>query len=105
MNKRRRHGAKRRRNFPRTFVNAYAVDLAYGGREEGGWYYDVGDPLASVRVRTEAGIERVRERLRVQFADVQGRYDRRQSIGGPDVEVYVQRQPAAPFPSSRPYYE
>jgi hypothetical protein len=105
MNKRRRHGAKRRRQFPPTYVNAYAVDQAYGGREEGGWYYDVGEALASVRVRTRAGIERVRERLRAQFADVQSEYNRYQSIGGPDLEVYVEDGPAADYPAYRPHYE
>jgi hypothetical protein len=103
MNKRRRHGAKRRRNFPRTFVNAYAVDLAYGGREEGGWYYDVDPSRLSAceprpierSTRTPAGA--VRRRARAGITAV------RASAAG--CGGYVQRQPAAPFPSSRPYYE
>jgi len=26
------------------YVNAYRVSRAYGGPEEGGWWYDVGEP-------------------------------------------------------------
>ena len=27
------------------YVNTYMIDRAYGGREEGGWWYDAGHPL------------------------------------------------------------
>jgi len=32
----------------RVYVNAYLTDRRYGGPEEGGWWYDTGEPLASV---------------------------------------------------------
>lgn len=35
------------------YINAYAVVRAYGGREEGGWYYDVGEPIASIPIPTQ----------------------------------------------------
>jgi hypothetical protein len=34
----------------RLFVNVYLVSRVYGGPEEGGWWYDSGEPLASVPV-------------------------------------------------------
>ena len=34
----------------RVYVNAYEVTREYGGPEEGGWYYDAGEPMASVPV-------------------------------------------------------
>jgi hypothetical protein len=37
----------------RFYVNAYAVTRNYGGPEEGGWYYNAGEPLASVPIRAE----------------------------------------------------
>jgi hypothetical protein len=35
------------------YVNAYIISLGYGGPEEGGWWYDVYAPLASIRVSNE----------------------------------------------------
>lgn len=34
------------------WVNAYEIDRAYGGPEEGGWWYNTREPLNSVKVRT-----------------------------------------------------
>lgn len=36
--------------FPRVYLNAYAVSRCYGGPEEGGWWYDDREPLASLPV-------------------------------------------------------
>jgi hypothetical protein len=33
------------------FINTYEVVLAFGGREEGGWWYEVRTPLSSKRIR------------------------------------------------------
>lgn len=33
------------------YVNAYSITRHFGGREEGGWYYDSFFPLASIPVR------------------------------------------------------
>jgi hypothetical protein len=30
------------------YANAYLTDRMYGGPEEGGWYYDVGEPVMSL---------------------------------------------------------
>lgn len=35
------------------YVNVHAVTRHYGGPEEGGWWYDAGQPLASVPVEAE----------------------------------------------------
>lgn len=32
------------------YVNVYRVTRHYGGPEEGGWWYDAGEPLASVPI-------------------------------------------------------
>lgn len=37
----------------RLYVNAYAVTRHYGGPEEGGWWYNAGQPLASVPIRAK----------------------------------------------------
>ena len=35
---------------PIMYVNVYRIARCYGGPEEGGWYYDVGEPVASIPV-------------------------------------------------------
>lgn len=35
------------------WVGAYRVGLAYGGREEGGWWHEVWEPLASAMIRPD----------------------------------------------------
>ena len=35
------------------FLNAYNENRFYGGSEEGGWWYDTGEPVASVPIRSE----------------------------------------------------
>jgi hypothetical protein len=35
------------------YVNVYLVGRMYGGREEGGWYYDVGTPMAAIPVPSQ----------------------------------------------------
>ena len=36
----------------RTYVNVYAITRHYGGPEEGGWWYNTGEPIES-RVATD----------------------------------------------------
>lgn len=36
------------------YLNVYAVTRHYGGPEEGGWWYNVGTPLASVPIKAES---------------------------------------------------
>jgi hypothetical protein len=35
------------------YVNVHCVSQQYGGPEEGGWYYDVGEPIASIPVKSK----------------------------------------------------
>lgn len=92
---------------PIVFVNAYLVDRLYGGPEEGGWWYDSGEPLAAVPVdrSDEAAIESWRAKLTTMFSDRAGSRGRGSVIGGPDLEVYIEDHVAAYFPAERPYYE
>jgi hypothetical protein len=52
------------------YVNAYIVTRHYGGPEEGGWWFNAGEPLASVPVSDNGDPEVIREDLRVKFADL-----------------------------------
>jgi hypothetical protein len=89
------------------YVNAYRVSRHYGGPEEGGWWYDSGEPLASVPLEldsTQETIQTVRDRLTalLGWTDSRNRYS---VLGGDDFEIYVQSEPAAHFPDGRPHYE
>ena len=107
------------------YVNIYEVDRAYGGSEEGGWWYDTGTPCnspygkASFKCWTRKQAEALRDRMRQEieqpdtYVDSKGwgfgklvpHIDRNSMIGGPDIEVYIERWPAAAFPTHRPHYE
>jgi hypothetical protein len=90
------------------FVNAHAVDRNYGGPEEGGWWYDSGEPLASVPVTTEDEAATVEDRLRAilgpEFEQPHGR-NRFSVIGGADLQVTVSLEMARAWPDRRPHYE
>ena len=103
-------------------VAAYDVGRAYGGPEEGGWWYDVGSHVRtlSVHAREEEAYERCRRLNRSLNggADAQG-FKLPPSIG-PNVgrsdpssvacngwiqaEVHEDHAPAG-YPDARPHYE
>jgi hypothetical protein len=85
------------------YVNAYAVTQLYGGPEEGGWWYDYGDPLASVPVQTREEAIRVLKRLRAVL-DYE-RTERPKHQGGIEINVCVSDDIAARYPEVRPHYE
>lgn len=88
------------------YLNAYSVNRFYGGHQEGGWWYDAGDPIASVPLREEdpaAGIEWAKYlEAKVSWTS---KYDRGSVLGHDDFEVYHEDQFAAPFPTETPHYE
>lgn len=86
----------------RRWVNAYEVSRAFGGPEEGGWYYDYGHPLQSIEVtgKTDDEVTEIREQLRTQLKaheDVMPYLDR--------LEVYTEDHKGRPFPLVTPHYE
>jgi hypothetical protein len=40
----------------RIYINAYAVSRHYGGPEEGGWWFNAGQPLASVPLAVQESV-------------------------------------------------
>jgi hypothetical protein len=84
------HGSPRNK-----FINVYEMEQAYGGPEEGGWYYPTGTPLASVPVdfdAPESETDPIREQLFVRF-------------GRRFVSIYIEDHFAEHFPQTRPHYE
>ena len=91
------------------YVNCYSISRHYGGPEEGGWWYDCGEPLASVPVSDDAGpvvIATIREELYQKFGQPTeglGRYS--MAPKGDDIEIYVEDKFAEFFPQERPRFE
>ena len=122
------------------YLNAYAVTRHYGGPEEGGWWYNSGEPLASIPIDShkvlgagheyqptdlaegcdQCGLnfnehycEEVidQEHLRQMEAQLKEKFDyvSEGSIysvnGGSLLEISLEEQFAAYWPSERPRFE
>jgi hypothetical protein len=88
------------------FVGVYDCDRSYGGPEEGGWWYDVGE-LIYVEVALSEQLARARQaQLREQYPNT----GQRDSVlgnrtGDWDVIVSKGRVPVEHYPERRPPYE
>jgi len=90
------------------YVNAYEVTRNYGGPEEGGWWYNLHVPIASVPViassRDDAKIKEKVKELEEFFKDRS--YGNIYSMkGGQELNVYVEDKFAELEPKERPHYE
>ena len=85
------------------YVNAYAVSRHYGGPQEGGWWYNAGEPLASVPLSDRTRIRAEVARLEELFADQQ--WGNIYSVnGGVELRIAIEDQMAEVWPEERPYY-
>ena len=90
------------------YVNAYSVQSLFGGPEEGGWWYDAYEPLASVPLDpdvTDAQIADEKARLVNIIGWESPRHGRRAAAGGSDFEIRVEHTVATSGPQQRPHYE
>ena len=98
---------------PRLYsVSIYFVTLEYGGPEEGGWWYDAGEPSSEyaqfTRVfRREAPARDYRARLeRVLIRRLnKGRRDYRSVLGAGEYRACLDDGLPRAFPAERPHYE
>lgn len=84
------------------WVNVYSIHRCFGGPEEGGWWYDTGDPVASIPVKGLSRAEHLAKAWRKQCPKTNKRYS---VLGGEDWDVKVETNFAAPWPATRPHYE
>lgn len=119
----------------RLYVNIYAVGRSYGGPEEGGWWFDTGEPVGSIPIdMTDAerhalhllvmqregedvdpevyakhfdGYMRERaEGIRAAYLDLYPETGKSSSVcGGEDYRIRVEDHIARAYPSERPHYE
>ncbi len=89
------------------FINVYLCDRAYGGPEEGGWWYDTREFIRSTQILPGGKGKRIQadenawcdEENKFRRSDIssvlsEGRY-----------EVWIEDQPGEHFPMERPHYE
>lgn len=93
------------------YVNVYEVSRAFGGPEEGGWWYDTGNLLlfgesgehgATFAVPNRETAEWLRDALREAYP----RTGKRSSVlGGEDYEVAIEDHPGRDYPEQVRRYE
>ena len=88
------------------YVNAYIVTLGYGGPEEGGWWYDINAPLASIRVRTEEQAEIAFNLLEDLYREDWSEEPKRSSVASNgDLRIVIEGDRAQFTPETKPHYE
>jgi hypothetical protein len=85
------------------FVTVYEIDRCYGGPEEGGWWYDAGEPIRFYVCRSHDEAQDVREQLsNGEFPTTGKRYS---VLGGEDYSIGIGLRPGEAFPDKIPHYE
>jgi len=93
------------------YINVYEVVQAYGGPQEGGWWYNCGTPIESVCVSDESDFNAAMDRANAKYNtdedewDIEKRRGSTSCAGGHDVVIYVEEHFAESFPESKPQYE
>ncbi len=108
------------------YLNIYEVGQAYGGPEEGGWWYSCGSPMESTLVVNLAHSQRVCKLLNDRFrkttrgysmgygdhdgVDPEGFGDddylmKGGQWGDKKLRARIEDHPAEAFPQERPHYE
>ena len=85
------------------YVNVYEIDRGYGGPEEGGWWYDIGNPVLSVPFDLLKEAKEYQETLLVKYP----RTGKSSSViySGGDYQVMIERYFAEAYPKETPHYE
>lgn len=86
------------------YVNAYRITRHYGGPEEGGWWFDCGEPLGSLPCTSQREAKDKVDEMQAKF-DHLAEGDINSVLGGAEVHVYIEEQFARVFPETRPTYE
>jgi hypothetical protein len=91
------------------YVAAYRTSQCFGGPEEGGWYYEHGEPVAAVPITvTYRWIDRGERRLYPEVSIDE--YERvrkllEETLGYVDLRVCLENMWPTEYPRFRPHYE
>lgn len=81
------------------YANTYRTERVYGGPEEGGWFYESGEPISSTRFDSEADAARHARSIEQRPARL---FSNRAESG---VRVRLQSAPACAYPANPPRYD
>jgi hypothetical protein len=87
------------------YVNVYHVGLRRGGREEGGWHFEMGIPEACFPVTSLRTAERLARRLLTGTYSNEDRREISSVLSDGEYRVHYEINPAEGWPSERPQYE
>jgi hypothetical protein len=90
------------------YVNVYLTDKAFGGAEEGGWWFDTGEAVRAIPCHTERRARRIAAWVDRILAAWNKRDDRREPssvLCEGYYQAFIERKPAKNFPTARPHYE
>lgn len=91
------------------YINTYAVTRHYGGAEEGGWWFDRGEPLFSDGPCNDECLAHKIAGLYRDLSEKAGDTTRERYSMAPrtayDTYIVVEDHPAKPFPEEYPHYE
>lgn len=94
-------------DFPK-FITVYEETQAYGGPEEGGWWYDAGVILEMIQVDTQEQEDMIVNMFTKRYNDPDDRelrYGKTSAAGGYDIILSITKKRGEPYPKERPYYE
>lgn len=88
------------------WVNAYDTNRAWGGPEEGGWWYDCGLVLAAVPCLTDDQVEEAKTRLHQIFdPEFEGNHPIGSVLCEGALLILVEDEQGENYPKERPHYE
>lgn len=93
-----------------SYVNVYLEDQAYGGRQEGGWWYTYGEVVRSTKCASGmASVQAVatlqRERALCEEENANRRSDISSVLSEGRYVATLENKPARAYPRDTPYYE
>jgi hypothetical protein len=86
------------------YANVYIVRRLYGGPAEGGWYYDAGWPVESIRFDFKEEADEAAKSQRDKYSN-EGRKPIWSVASSGEYRVIVEDHFAEPWPQSKPTYE
>lgn len=88
------------------FINVYLVDQAYGGREEGGWWFLCGEPVESRLCQSMTEAQAELTKLNERYVEEnKGRRPISSVLSQGEYRVMMEAFFAQPWPQRRPHYE
>jgi hypothetical protein len=87
------------------YVNVYEEDRGYGGSEEGGWWYDVREPVHSQKFDNKADAEDYSDSIKNEYPEEGDRPVSSVVYSGGAHTIRIENHPPMAQPQTTPHYE